>query len=352
MDPEQRLADAHPATGPRVLLVRFASVELERHPEPSGVEVAGTAALPGKRCDGSVRHHGQVVHVDTLAGLIAPRESKGNPREPGQDLRPRAGNDVCTDRAAEEVDDESFAEHGSVAFGDAAVGEGHRQALQIGVVNRPDGLQWTEPVGCEPPSFVVHEEEQPILGHADIAQVHLIRMGQGHRLDRSDINPKDGWHRVSLTDHDATVACCRVASNGRRAYHPRRRAGAVSRTSEGEWMDRDRAHDEVVSDLTALQGRLRGVDPLEASEAFDTVTVTEGDVSVRMSAIGDRLSRLEQDLVRVDARIDQELPERYTVVEWRHFPEFNFAPQVFQLTLDDQIALLQGTIAERLEREG
>ena len=85
-------------------------------------------------------------------------------------------------------------------------------------------------------------------------------------------------------------------------------------------MDRDRAHDEVVSDLTALQGRLRGVDPLEASEAFDTVTVTEGDVSVRMSAIGDRLSRLEQDLARVDARIDQEVPERYTVVEWRHFP--------------------------------
>ena len=54
----------------------------------------------------------------------------------------------------------------------------------------------------------------------------------------------------------------------------------------------------------------------------------------------------------MDARIDQEIPERYTVVEWRHFPEFNFAPQVFQLTLDDQIALLQGTIAERLEHEG
>ena len=83
----------------------------------------------------------------------------------------------------------------------------------------------------------------------------------------------------------------------------------------------------------------------------DTLTVTEGDVSVRMSAIGERVTRLEQDLARVDARIDQEIPERYTVVEWRHFPEFNFAPQVFQLTLDDQIALLQGTIAERLDHE-
>jgi hypothetical protein len=117
-------------------------------------------------------------------------------------------------------------------------------------------------------------------------------------------------------------------------------------------MNGDRAHDEVVSDLNALQGRLRGVDPLEPDQAFDAVTVTEGDVSVRMSAIGDRITRLEQDLSRVDARIDHEVPQRYAVVEWRHFPEFNFAPQVFQLTLDDQIALLQGTIAERLEREG
>jgi hypothetical protein len=116
-------------------------------------------------------------------------------------------------------------------------------------------------------------------------------------------------------------------------------------------MNGDRAHDEVVSDLNALQGRLRGVTPLEADPTFDTVTVTEGDVSVRMSAIGERVTRLEQDLARVDARIDQEIPERYTVVEWRHFPEFNFAPQVFQLTLDDQIALLQGTIAERLDHE-
>lgn len=117
-------------------------------------------------------------------------------------------------------------------------------------------------------------------------------------------------------------------------------------------MNGDRAHDEVVSDLNALQGRLRGVEPLEPDQTLDTVTVTEGDVSVRISAIGERITHLERDLARVDARIDQEAPERYAVVEWRHFPEFNFAPQVFQLTLDDQIALLQGTIAERLEHEG
>jgi hypothetical protein len=117
-------------------------------------------------------------------------------------------------------------------------------------------------------------------------------------------------------------------------------------------MNGDRAHDEVVSDLIAHQGRLRGTEPLEPDRAPDTVTVTEGDVSVRTSALGERITRLEQDVARVDARIDQEAPERHTVVEWRHFPEFNFAPQVFQLTLDDQIALLQGTVAERLEREG
>ena len=116
-------------------------------------------------------------------------------------------------------------------------------------------------------------------------------------------------------------------------------------------MNGDRPHDEVVSELNAMQGRLRGVEAAEG-EALDGVTVSEADVSVRMSAIGERIGRLEQDLTRVDARIEQEVPERYTVVEWRHFPEFNFAPQVFQLTLDDQIALLQGTIAERLEREG
>ena len=114
-------------------------------------------------------------------------------------------------------------------------------------------------------------------------------------------------------------------------------------------MNGDRAHDEVVSDLTALQGRLRGVEP--AADP-DTVTVIEGDVAVRVSGIGDRITRLEQDLTRVDARIDREASDRYAVVEWRLFPEFNFAPQVFQLTLDDQIALLQGTIAERLEHEG
>jgi hypothetical protein len=114
-------------------------------------------------------------------------------------------------------------------------------------------------------------------------------------------------------------------------------------------MDGDRAHDEVVSDLTALQGRLRGVEPPGTDP--DAVTVIEGDVSLRISSIGDRITRLEQDLTRVSARIDQGGPERFRVVEWRHFPEFNFAPQVFQLTLDDQIALLQGTVAERLDHE-
>ena len=113
-------------------------------------------------------------------------------------------------------------------------------------------------------------------------------------------------------------------------------------------MNGDRAHGEDVSDPDASQGRLRGVVPAPDP---DTVTVIEGDVAVRVSGISDRITKLEQDLERVSTRIDQEPPERFQVAEWRHFPEFNFAPQVFQLSLDDQIALLQGTVAERLDRE-
>ena len=118
-------------------------------------------------------------------------------------------------------------------------------------------------------------------------------------------------------------------------------------------MTGERAHDEVVSDLTELQGRLRGVEPArtEIDENTDAVTVIEGDVAVRVAGIADRITRLEQDLARVSERIDQAIPAHPRVLEWRRFPEFNFCPQVFQLTLDDQIALLQGTIAERLERE-
>ncbi|MGZ4147206.1 MAG: hypothetical protein ACXVPL_05830 [Actinomycetota bacterium] len=118
-------------------------------------------------------------------------------------------------------------------------------------------------------------------------------------------------------------------------------------------MSGERAHDEVVSDLTELQGRLRGFEPAstENDRGVDAVTVIEGDVAVRVAGIAGRIGRLEQDLARVSARIDQVVPSRTRVVEWRHFPEFNFCPQVFQLTLDDQIALLQGSIAERSERE-
>lgn len=115
-------------------------------------------------------------------------------------------------------------------------------------------------------------------------------------------------------------------------------------------MNGERAHDDVVSDLNALQGRLRGVEPASRADP-ESVTVIEGDVSVRVSDISERIERLEHDLARVTARVDQATAERHPVRDWQHFPEFNFAPQVFQLTLDDQIALLQGTIAERLDHE-
>ena len=120
-------------------------------------------------------------------------------------------------------------------------------------------------------------------------------------------------------------------------------------------MNGERAHDDVVSELTSLQSRLRGDQALGELAPIDpdpdSVTVIEGDVSVRVSDISERIARLEHDLARVTARVDQATAERHPVRDWQHFPEFNFAPQVFQLTLDDQIALLQGTIAERLDQE-
>jgi hypothetical protein len=113
-------------------------------------------------------------------------------------------------------------------------------------------------------------------------------------------------------------------------------------------MSGERAHEEVASDLTGLQARLRGED---LTESDDAITVIEGDVTVRVAGIAERVMRLEHDLARVSARLDQVAPERHRVVEWRHLPEFNLCPPVFQLTLDDQIALLQGTIDERMKRE-
>jgi uncharacterized small protein (DUF1192 family) len=114
-------------------------------------------------------------------------------------------------------------------------------------------------------------------------------------------------------------------------------------------MNGERAPEEVARDLTGLQARLRGEAPPEAP---DTVAVIEGDVTVRVAGIVERITRLEQDLARIDAKLDQVVPERPRVMEWRHLPEFNLCPPMFQLTLDDQIALLQGTIDERLKRQG
>jgi hypothetical protein len=116
-------------------------------------------------------------------------------------------------------------------------------------------------------------------------------------------------------------------------------------------MSGERAHEEVVNDLGDLQAQLRGEEPVDKIEAADTLTVIEGDVQVRVNGIAERLARLEQDVARVSARIDQVAPERHRVMEWRYLPEFNLCPPMFQLTLDDQIALLQGTIAERMDRE-
>ena len=155
-----------------------------------------------------------MVHVAPLAGLVAPRQTHRRADEGGERLGPRTGDDVRADRTTVEVGDQAIGEHGSVAFGDAAVGERQRQMLVLGVVGRPDGLQWTESVACEQTAGVIHQVEEAVLVHADRTQLDLFRVREGHGFDRSDIHPKDVWHDVSLTDHDSTTACSRVASNG------------------------------------------------------------------------------------------------------------------------------------------
>ena len=117
-------------------------------------------------------------------------------------------------------------------------------------------------------------------------------------------------------------------------------------------MNGDRAHDEVVSDLSDCKAGCEAGRRSKPTRRLDTLTVTEGDVSVRMSAIGERVTRLEQDLSRVE-RADRPGDAR-SGTPWSSggtSPSSTSHRRSFQLTLDDQIALLQGSIAERLDHE-
>ena len=86
----------------------------------------------GQLGDRGVRYQGHVVDVDPVAGLVAPRQTEGSPDEPGERLGPWAGDDVGTDGSAEKIGDQAVGEHGSVAFGDAAVGEGQGKVVASG----------------------------------------------------------------------------------------------------------------------------------------------------------------------------------------------------------------------------
>jgi hypothetical protein len=113
-------------------------------------------------------------------------------------------------------------------------------------------------------------------------------------------------------------------------------------------MNGERAHDDVVSELTQLQASLRG----ESTRDPDAVTVVEVDLQVRFDGLDDRLERLEGRLDVVDEGIERTSSALGEPLTWRRLPEFNLCPAVMQLTLDDEIAMLQTTIQTRLEREG
>jgi hypothetical protein len=110
----------------------------------------------------------------------------------------------------------------------------------------------------------------------------------------------------------------------------------------------ERAHDDVVQEVTRIQAALRA----EARTDPDAITVVEEDLQVRFAGLDDRVGELER---RFDG-LDEELERRGALrpgepMTWRRLPEFNLCPPVMQLTIDDEIALLQTTIQTRLERE-
>jgi hypothetical protein len=113
-------------------------------------------------------------------------------------------------------------------------------------------------------------------------------------------------------------------------------------------MTRKREHDDVVADVARWQAARRD----QAWEP-DAVTIVEDDLQVRIAGIDDRVERLERRLDGVDEGLAHHLaPRPGEPRSWRRLPEFNLCPPVMQLTLDDEIALLQTTIQTRLEREG
>jgi hypothetical protein len=84
----------------------------------------------------------------------------------------------------------------------------------------------------------------------------------------------------------------------------------------------------------------------------DALTVIEDDLQVRIAGIGNRIERLERRLDDVDEGLARRgAPGDGTPLTWRRLPEFNLCPPVMQLTIDDEIALLQTTIQTRFERD-
>ncbi|MFN8233896.1 MAG: hypothetical protein U0V56_10645 [Actinomycetota bacterium] len=90
----------------------------------------------------------------------------------------------------------------------------------------------------------------------------------------------------------------------------------------------------------------------DADSEPDAIAVSQDDLQIRIAGIDDRVVRLERRLDGVDDELSRlGSPRPGEGLTWRRLPEFNLCPPVMQLTLDDEIALLQTTIQTRLERE-
>jgi hypothetical protein len=82
---------------------------------------------------------------------------------------------------------------------------------------------------------------------------------------------------------------------------------------------------------------------------MDRLAVIEPGIEIRVEEITDRISRLERDLDDVSTAVDRAEAARGRPDGWRRFPQVNLCPPLLELTLDDEIALLQSTIQRRLE---
>src|SRR5437899_7732993 len=197
-DPDRGLADPKVPFDPAVLLVRFAAVELEEHPETASVDGRALACVPpelGERC---ARDQGDVTaaSVDRETGrrLNEAKWPAGPLRERG---RPRALDVVAVDRPAVEVGRDLRPEQ-NLAVRNRSVGEAQRESFAVGVVVRADLNQRAVAQLVEPLAGRVDDVKPPVLANAVTFERDGLGMDEPQPLDGSERDPGHGWHLASV----------------------------------------------------------------------------------------------------------------------------------------------------------